>query len=34
LLARLRSAGLLTENEFSNLRPETRGAIQMLLDRD
>lgn len=34
MLARIRSAGLLTEDEFSSLGPETRGVIQMLLDRD
>ena len=34
MLARIRSAGLLTEEEFSSLSLETRGAIQMLLDRD
>lgn len=34
MLARIRSAGLLTEDEFSNLSSETRGVIQMLLDRD
>lgn len=33
-LVRIRSAGLLTEDEFSNLSSETRGVIQMLLDRD
>jgi hypothetical protein len=31
MLAQIRSQGLLTEDEFSNLSPETRGAIQMLL---
>ena len=31
MLAQIRSQGLLTENEFSSLSPETRGAIQMLL---
>jgi len=30
-LAQIRSQGLLTEDEFSSLSPETRGAIQMLL---
>jgi hypothetical protein len=34
MLARIRAAGLLTEEEFSKLSPETRGVIQMLLDRD
>jgi len=29
--ARVRLAGLLTEDEFSGLSPETRGAIQLLL---
>ena len=32
MLAQIRSQGLLTEDEFSSLSPETRGAIQMLLD--
>ena len=27
--AQIRSRGLLTQNEFSSLSPETRGAIQM-----
>ncbi len=31
MLAQTRSQGLLTEDEFSSLSPETRGAIQMLL---
>ncbi|TLY65662.1 MAG: hypothetical protein E6K35_06975 [Gammaproteobacteria bacterium] len=31
MLARVRLAGLLTEDEFSGLSPETRGAIQLLL---
>ena len=31
MLAQIRSQGLLTEDEFSNLSPETRGAIQMRL---
>ena len=31
MLAHIRSQGLLTEDEFSSLSPETRGAIQMLL---
>jgi len=31
ILAQIRSQGLLTEDEFSSLSPETRGAIQMLL---
>ena len=31
MLARIRSEGLLTEDEFSSLSPETRSAIQMLL---
>ena len=34
MLARMRSAGLLTEDEFSSLSPETRGVIQTLLDHD
>ncbi len=31
LLARIRSFGLLTEDEFSGLSPETRSAIKLLL---
>ena len=31
MLAQIRSQGLLTDDEFSSLSPETRGAIQMLL---
>jgi hypothetical protein len=31
MLAQIHSQGLLTEDEFSSLSPETRGAIQMLL---
>jgi hypothetical protein len=31
MLAQIRSQGLLTEDEFSSLSPETRGAVQMLL---
>jgi len=31
MLARMRSEGLLMEDEFSGLSPETRGAIQLLL---
>ncbi len=31
MLAQIRSQGLLTEDEFSSLSSETRGAIQMLL---
>jgi hypothetical protein len=31
MLARIRAAGLLTEDEFSNLSPETRTAIELLL---
>jgi hypothetical protein len=31
MLAQIRSQGLLTEDEFSSLSPETRSAIQMLL---
>jgi hypothetical protein len=31
MLAQIRSQGLLTEDEFFSLSPETRGAIQMLL---
>ena len=31
MLAQIHAQGLLTEDEFSSLSPETRGAIQMLL---
>jgi hypothetical protein len=31
ILAQIRSQGLLTEDEFSSLSEETRGAIQILL---
>ncbi len=31
MLAKFRSEGLLTEDEFSSLSPETRSAIQLLL---
>jgi hypothetical protein len=31
MLARMRSEGLLMEDEFSSLSPEMRGAIQLLL---
>jgi hypothetical protein len=31
MLAQIRSQGLLTEDEFSSLSPETRAAIQVLL---
>ena len=31
MLARIRAAGLLTEDEFSSLSPETRSAIELLL---
>jgi hypothetical protein len=31
MLAQIRAQGLLTDDEFSSLSPETRGAIQMLL---
>jgi hypothetical protein len=31
MLAKIRSEGLLTEDEFSSLSPETRSAIQLLL---
>jgi hypothetical protein len=31
MLAQIRSQGLLTEDEFSSLSPETRDIIQMLL---
>ena len=31
MLAQIRSQGLLTEDEFSSLSPETRAAIHMLL---
>jgi len=34
MLARIRSEGLLTEDEFSSLSPETRSVIETLLDRD
>jgi hypothetical protein len=34
MLARIRSEGLLTEDEFSSLSPETRSVIEMLLDSD
>ena len=34
MLAQIRLEGLLTEDEFSSLSPETRGVIDMLLDRD
>jgi hypothetical protein len=34
MLARICSEGLLTEDEFSSLSPETRSVIEMLLDRD
>ena len=33
MLARMRAAGLLTEDEFAGLSPETRGAIEFLLGR-
>ena len=33
MLARMRSAGLLTEDEFAGLSPETRSAIEFLLGR-
>jgi hypothetical protein len=32
MLAQIRSQGLLTDDEFSSLSLETRGAIQMLLE--
>jgi energy-coupling factor transporter ATP-binding protein EcfA2 len=32
MLIGIRSEGLLTDDEFSTLSPETRNAIQMLLD--
>ena len=32
MLARIRSEGLLTEDEFSGLSPETGSVIDMLLD--
>lgn len=31
ILARIRSSGLLTEDEFATLSPETRNAIELLL---
>jgi hypothetical protein len=31
MLARIRAAGVLTEDEFSSLNPETRGAVELLL---
>jgi hypothetical protein len=31
MLARMRAAGLLTEDEFLSLSPETRSAIELLL---
>jgi hypothetical protein len=31
MLAQIRAAGLLTEDEFSRLSPETRSAIELLL---
>jgi hypothetical protein len=31
MLARIRAAGLLTEDEFSGLSPETRSAVELLL---
>jgi hypothetical protein len=31
MLARMRAAGLLTEDEFSSLSPDTRSAIELLL---
>ena len=31
MLARIRAAGLLTENEFSSLSPDARSAIELLL---
>jgi len=31
MLARIRAAGMLTEDEFSSLSPETRGAVELLL---
>jgi hypothetical protein len=34
LLAGIGSAGLLTEDAFSSLGPETHCVIQILLDRD
>jgi hypothetical protein len=33
MLARMRAASLLTEDEFSSLRPETRSKIDLLLTR-
>jgi hypothetical protein len=32
MLAQIRSRGLLTEDEFSSLSPETRSVVKMLLD--
>ena len=31
MLARIRAAGMLTEDEFSSLSPETRSAVELLL---
>lgn len=31
ILARIRSSGLLTEDEFATLSPETRNAIELML---
>jgi hypothetical protein len=31
MLARIRAAGMLTEDEFSRLSPETRSAVELLL---
>ncbi len=31
MLARMRAAGMLTEDEFSSLSPETRSAVELLL---
>jgi hypothetical protein len=31
MLARIRAAGVLTEDEFSSLSPETRSAVELLL---
>jgi hypothetical protein len=31
MVARIRAAGMLTEDEFSSLSPETRSAVELLL---
>jgi hypothetical protein len=32
MLARIRAAGMLTDDEFSSLSPESRSAVELLLD--